>query len=378
MVRFAGHAYPWDVIGDPGFPGRVRDHGLEWVTLAAAYHSTRAATPLHPGHQLVDAHSAALYRPVRDTVWKGRLAPIPASWLPEQDPFGQSAQLLRRAGLRVTAWIVLTHNTRLGREFPELSVVNCFGERYPYALCPAHEEVREYAATLAAEALHEVEVDGVSIEACGQLGLTHLSHHEKTDDAWTADAQRALSVCCCTECRTGWRSHGLDPASVVAALRSAVRSSLAFDPAMSASLLAVRQLSADRLRAAVLERVREQAPHAEVTLHAQPDPWATGASPGLTPTAAADVDAVLVPAWPTTQASADAIAQTAAVTGGSATVDAYLTVLPPAGADAVVAHGKRLVAAGAQRLSLYHLGLAAAWRQPLFTQLIAALSGGAS
>jgi hypothetical protein len=376
-VRLAGHAYPWDVIGDPGFPGRVRDHGLEWVTLAAAYHSTRAATPLHPGHQLVDAHSAALYRPVRSSIWKGRrLAPIPATWLPEPDPFGQSARLLRRAGLRVTAWIVLTHNTRLGREVPDVSVVNCFGERYAYALCPAQEEVRDYAATLAAEALHEAPVDGVSLEACGQLGLTHLSHHEKTDDAWTAEAQRALSVCCCAACRSAWKSQGLDPVQVVAALRSAVRSGSWIDEEMSASLLAVRQAAADSLRAAVLQRVREEAPDAEITLHAQPDPWATGASPGLTPRAATDVDAVLVPAWPVAQSSAEAVARTSALLGESVNVDAYLTVLPPAGADAVVAHGQRLVAAGAQRLSLYHLGLAAAWRQPLFTQLVAALSGG--
>jgi hypothetical protein len=372
MVRLSGHAYPWDVLGDPAFADRVRDHGLAWVTLAAAYHSTRAATPLHPGHQLVDAHSAALYRPVRD-VW-GRLAPISASWLPESDPFARAARELRAKGLKVSAWIVLTHNTRLGREHPDLAVVNCFGESYPYALCPAYEEVRDYAATLAAEALREVEVDAVSLEACGQLGLTHLSHHEKTDDAWTPLAQRLLSVCCCPACRARWVTLGLDPAEVIARLRAAVRSDVDIPAETATVLLAVRHAAADQLRAAVLHAVRLEQPTAEVTLHGHPDPWATGASPGLTPTAAADVDAVLVPCWPVSQLSYDAVAAAAA----SARVDAYLTVLPPAGADAVVAHGQRLVAAGAQRLSLYHLGLAAAWRQPLFTQLVAAVSGGLS
>ncbi|MEV6969053.1 hypothetical protein AB0M47_28450 [Hamadaea sp. NPDC051192] len=371
-IRLSGHAYPWDCNGDPAFADRVRDHGLEWVTLAAAYHSTRAATPLHPGRQLVDAHSAALYRPVRD-VWR-RLRPIGASWLPEPDPFGQAARGLRRKGLKVSAWIVLTHNTRLGREHPDVSVVNCFGERYPYALCPAHEEVRDYAATLAAEALHDVEVDAVSLEACGQLGLVHLSQHEKTDDAWTPLAQRLLSVCCCAACRSAWSARGLDAIEVVAALRAAVRSGGDLTPETSALVLAARQQAADQLRAAVLQLVREKQPTAEVTLHGHPDPWATGASPGLTPTAAADVAAVLVPCWPVGPGSYDLVERAAAF--GS--VDAYLTVLPPAGADAVVAHGQRLVAAGADRISLYHLGLAAAWRQPLFTQLVAALSGGRS
>ena len=61
--RVAGHAYPWDVLGDGAFPGRVRDLGIGTVTLAASYHSTRAATPLHPRHQVVTAGHAALYRP---------------------------------------------------------------------------------------------------------------------------------------------------------------------------------------------------------------------------------------------------------------------------------------------------------------------------
>lgn len=63
-----GHAYPWDVLGDPSFPDRAAASGVSTVAIAAAYHSTRAATPLHPHHQLVDARYAALYRPVRDEV----------------------------------------------------------------------------------------------------------------------------------------------------------------------------------------------------------------------------------------------------------------------------------------------------------------------
>ena len=53
--RVAGHAYPWDVLDDPSFAGRARDLGVDTVTMAASYHSTRAATPLHPRHQVVAA-----------------------------------------------------------------------------------------------------------------------------------------------------------------------------------------------------------------------------------------------------------------------------------------------------------------------------------
>ncbi|GAA0798403.1 hypothetical protein [Spirilliplanes yamanashiensis] len=370
MVTASGHAYPWDVLGDPEFPGRVRRAGLGTVTLAATYHSTRAATPLHPHRQVVDARYAALYRPVRPEAWDGHLlTPAAPDWLAEPDPFGAAAGLLRAAGLKVTAWIVLTHSTRLGLAHPRVAVVNCFGESYPYALCPAHPEVRRYAATLAAEALRGAPVDAVSLEACGQLGVDHLGHHEKTAGAWTAEARRLLSVCCCAACRAAWRAAGADDEALVAALRRGARTAGA-PPFDDAVLLAVRQAHTDALRAEVLAAVRAAAPGVPVTLHASPDPWATGPSPGLTPSAADDVDALLVPAWPTGPETAELVA--AAAKHGRP-VDAYVTVLSDADGETLVAHARRLRDAGASRLSLYHLGLAPAWRQVLFGDVLDAV-----
>jgi len=89
-MRLTGHAYPWDVLGDPGFPARAE--GLDTVALAAAYHSTRAATPLHPKHQLVTAPYAALYRPVRAHVWRDRrLRPKEPTWTSTSDSWGRAA-----------------------------------------------------------------------------------------------------------------------------------------------------------------------------------------------------------------------------------------------------------------------------------------------
>jgi hypothetical protein len=346
-MRLTGHAYPWDVLGDPGFVARTE--GLETVALAAAYHSTRAATPLHPNHQLINASYAALYRPVRESVWRGRrLRPLAPTWMSTADSWGEAAAVVRGAGLRVSAWVVLTHNTRLGTSFPDVAVVNCFGDRYPYALCPSRAEVREYAATLAAEAAEGA--DEVSLEACGQLGLTHLSHHEKTDNAWTPTAARWLSVCCCDACQKGWSARGLDPSWVLSSLREAARTS--GDVPFADELLAVRQASTDLLRAQVMAGLS-----VPVTLHAHPDPWVTGASPGLTPTAGADVSALVVPAWPLDSVP---VVKAAVVTGRP--VDAYVTVLQAD--EGLEDYAQRLVEAGATGLAVYHLGLAPTWRQP--------------
>ncbi|HEX6356177.1 hypothetical protein [Actinophytocola sp.] len=358
-MRLTGHAYPWDVLGDPGFLARTE--GLATVALAAAYHSTRAATPLHPSHQLVEARYAALYRPVRESVWRRRrLRPGTPDWVSTPDSFGEAAAVLRAAGLEVSAWVVLTHNTRLGTEFPDVAVVNCFGDRYPYALCPSRPEVREYAATLAAEAAEGA--DAVSLEACGQLGLTHLSHHEKTDGAWTPTAQRWLSVCCCDACQQAWSARGLDPAWVLSTLREAVRTS--GDVPFADELLAVRHAATDLLRAEVLAGLS-----VPVTLHAHPDPWVTGASPGLTPTTGPDVSALVVPAWPLNSAP---VVEAAVATGRP--VDAYVTVLQ---ADEGLAdYVQRLTAVGATGLAIYHLGLAPSWRQTFVGEMVRAAGGG--
>jgi hypothetical protein len=360
----SGHAYPWDVLGDPAFADRAPKR----VTLAATYHSTRAATPLHPEHQIVDARWAALYRPIRPRAWKDHdLRPLAPDWVTSPDAFGDAADELRRAGHQVTAWIVLTHNTRLGTLRPDVAVVNCFGESYPYALCPAHAEVRDYAATLAAEAVRDVEIDGISLESCGQLGVAHLGHHEKTEGAWTPAAAVLLSICCCTACQAAWAAAGLVPAEIVAGLRAAVLDPEVTPPdAVLATILAVRHRHTDLLRAQVLAGL----PRVPITLHCQPDPWATGPSPGLTPTAEDDVDALLVPCWPLTPASADLVRQ-AATTG--LPVDAYVTVLSSASPAQLEEHVRRLHAAGASRFSLYHLGLAPSWRQDLFATLAAAV-----
>jgi hypothetical protein len=372
-VKFTAHAYPWDVIGDPGFVSRLAGHGIDRVSLAAAYHCVRAATPLHPRHQVVSADHAALYRPIRESAWRGQpLRPLAADWAGSADSFGEAAKTLRDNGISVTAWIVLSHNSRLGAQHPRWSVKNCFDEHYPYALCPSHEPVRRYCATLAAEAVHNAAVDEVSLEACGQLGIGHAGHHDKTDGAWTPAAARWLSVCCCEACRSQWRQRGADADAVTARLREAVHGEAAGAPSppppqLSDLLLSVRHSATDALRTGVLAALAAVAPGLPVTLHGHPDPWVTGPAPGLTAAATTAVDSVLVPAWPTGEATAEVVS--AAVAFGTP-VDAYLTVLAPSDPIELLPHARRLAAAGARGLNLYHLGLAPRWRQPHFSELV--------
>ena len=122
-------------------------------------------------------------------------------------------------------------------------------------------------------------------------------------------------------------------------------------------VLAARHFDADRLRREVLTAVRLEAPSARVTLHGHPDPWTTGPSPALTDSAADQVDAVLVSAWPGTADTVSVVERTRAKVGGGVAVGAYVSVLPPKKLDEIGDHVAAAVGAGADELHLYHLGL---------------------
>ncbi|MFC6085974.1 hypothetical protein [Sphaerisporangium aureirubrum] len=370
-MRVLVHAYPWDIIGDPLFTGRVQALGCDGVNLAAAYHTVRAATPWHPERAYLDARHAALYRPAREEAWSGRrLTPGPAPWMDDPDSFGTAATALAEAGVPVTAWVVLTHSSRLGEADPGVAVLNCFGQRYPWALCPSNAEVRGYAATLASESVRGLPLDGVLLEACGQLGADHGGHHDKTDGAYDARARRMLSVCCCPACTAGWAARGIDPERTVRDLRAAVRSrEHDLDPAVAAAVLAVRHEAADELRHEVVAALPGGL---RVTLHGTPDPWATGANPGLTPQVGKEVDAVVVPCWPPGQDSAERVRQTRGAVPEGVAVGAYVTVLPPLRPEEAVPHVRRLVEAGADEIHLYHAGLAGPSRHGLLGDAVRA------
>lgn len=368
-MKVVGYAYPWDVAS-PGFADRVRALGVDEVAVAVAYHSARAATPWSPDGTAVLARHAALYRPVRADVW-GTLRPAAPGWVSGPDSTGDAVRLLAAAGIPAAAWIVLTHSSVLGDAFPELAVRNCFDEVYPWALCPAQPAVREYAATLTAESLAGLDVASVILEACGPLGAVHQCQHEKTDGVWAPAVARLLSICCCPACADGWVAAGLDPVTVRAGLRAEVRRLLdtgdltvvadALPADLTDVLLRTRQRSVDALRTAVLDEIPDGT---RVVLHGALDPWVTGALPGLTPTAADDVDAVVLFGWAVGQGSVDTVAAARAQLPERVAVACYITAVAAAPVEDIASYVTELGKAGAAELHLYHLGLAGPGRWP--------------
>ncbi|MFF3505091.1 hypothetical protein [Streptomyces sp. NPDC003247] len=385
-MKASTFVYPWDVNGDPGAPDRIAALGVDQVTLAAAYHSTRALTPRHPRHRVVTAEHAAVLYPGDPGRWTGRaLRPYPAGdWAPG-DAYGEAADALARAGLEVHSWVVLAHNSRLGAEHPDTSVVNAYGDRYPWAPCIAQPATRAYLVDLAAEAAVRPGAAGTELESLGWYGFQHLHAHDKTGGVGLGDAGHYLmALCFCPACREGYGARGLDADELAAAVRAAleplwrgapegggtapsggaepgggwadVEKLLGEDTA--AATRAWRDDTARTLQEAAVAAVRTAAPEGfQVLLHADPVAYHVGANAGVDPAHILSVaDGVVVPC----AGGPGLLAPFAEQNREGAVIAANLTVVAGMGGSpgTLAADAARARELGATELRLYHAGLA--------------------
>ncbi|MFF8446474.1 hypothetical protein ACF06Q_02100 [Streptomyces leeuwenhoekii] len=372
-MKASAFVYPWDVNGDPEAPARLASLGVEQATLAAAYHSTRALTPRHPRHRIVTAEYAAVLYPPGGH-WEGRpLRPYEAGdWAPG-DAYGEAAAALAGAGLEVHTWVVLAHSSRLGAEHPETSVVNAYGDRYPWAPCIAQPATRAYLVDLAAEAAVRPGACGTELESLGWYGLAHLHAHDKTGGVGLGDAgQYLMSLCFCPACRDGYGGQGLDAGELAAAVRGALEPVWRGAPsdggwagvekllgeARANATRAWRDGTARTLQEAAVAAVRAAAPEGfQVLLHADPVSYHCGANAGVDPAHILSVaDGVVVPCT----SGPGLLEPFARQDVAGAVLAANLTVVSGMGGSpgtlaADLAEARRL---GAGELRLYHAGLA--------------------
>jgi hypothetical protein len=375
-MQTAAYLYPWDVVGDPAAPDLIAGLGLDHVVLAAVYHATRALTPRHPLHRVVTAPHTAAYYALDPYRWHGmELRPSPGLWTGVPDPFERATAALGTGGVPVHAWVVLNH-VDLPAAVPH-TVVNAYGDRYPWALCPAQDAVLEYATGIAADVASLPGIGAVELEACGWFGADHAGAHDKAGVAVLSFAERyLLSLCFCDACASAYARAGVE----LEPLRCKVRASL--EPAfvghvsglpadtdmadelaeidrllgadLAAAVAAVRQQIAEGYRSAVVGAVRQRRADLPVLLHANPRPHRSAAFTGVSAARAArSVDAFVVNCWfgvdnllSTVDAGVPVHASLLAVSGlGGGPTDLGARV-------------EAVLAAGSAGIRLYHAGMA--------------------
>ncbi|MFF1305549.1 hypothetical protein [Streptomyces sp. NPDC058307] len=371
-MKASTFVYPWDVNGDPRAADRIAALGVRQATLASAYHSTRALTPRHPRHRIVTAEHAAVLYPVDDR-WSGReLRPYAAGdWAPG-DAFGEAARALTDAGLEVHTWVVLAHNSRLGAEHPGTSVVNAYGDRYPWAPCIAQPATRAYLVDLAVEAALRPGAAGTELESLGWYGLQHLHAHDKTGGVPLGDAGMYLmALCFCGTCREGYGEQGVDAEELAAAVRTALEPLWQGAPddggwagvekllgsGTAAATRAWRDETARTLQESAVRAVRAAAPEGfQILLHADPVTYHVGANPGVDPGHILSVaDGVVVPC-----AGGPDLLTPFARARAAAVIAANFPVVSQMGGSpgTLAADAARARELGATEIRLYHAGLA--------------------
>ncbi len=374
--------YPWDVL-DEGVSDaldRVAELGLDGISLAVAYHAARTLSPRGPRRRIRFLEDGVVYfRPeVECYEAAAPLRPVPSLLCQPQDPLQRIAEAARERGLAVHAWVVLTHNSRLGRAHPQLTLENAFGDRYTYALCPAQPAVRAYAAALCGDLARRYPLASLELESAGYMGFDHESHHNKIGVRLDRLHRVCLSLCFCPACRERIAQAGADPEALARAVRVALEAYFESDGAEATEaedavwarlgeiLGETGRDALFRARQAVilemLQAIREATGDAvRLTLMASDSPLATGAVAGVRLQEAARwVDAVLLLdyAAPAEQLAA-AVRHWQATLGPSKTIGTGVNLLWPGATalDPLIARVRMLAAAGLDQLRYYNYGL---------------------
>ncbi|MBL9077992.1 MAG: hypothetical protein JNL08_10840 [Planctomycetes bacterium] len=216
QLTLYAHPFDLDALAGHGGLGRLRDLGFGEIALATAYHAGRWLMPWHPDGRVRFLEDGTVhFRPGPDY---GTLRPQPSALVDaaRPSPLERLCEAAPRHGLAVRAWTVGAHNSRLGRQHPELCVENACGDRYHYALCPAQPPVQEYLRALVEDLAAHEGLGAIEFEAFGWLGWKHSSHHDKSSFTPRGVLDYALSLCFCAACCDRLRSEDdrCDPAAI--------------------------------------------------------------------------------------------------------------------------------------------------------------------
>jgi hypothetical protein len=174
--------FAWD-LRDEGIEPVLEflaDAGVTSIFLASIYHAGWFLLPHNQRRKCyMPEDGAAFFHPTASLYEATPLKPKVAQIAAGTDWFAEVSRRLDRFGLRLTAFNLCNHSTRLGLQHPEHTVRNAFGDSYPNALCPASPAVRTYVRALAKDLASQYPLQSIYLEAPNYRGRRHGHHHER-------------------------------------------------------------------------------------------------------------------------------------------------------------------------------------------------------
>jgi hypothetical protein len=200
--------------------------GLDGITVACNYHHSRDVFPHNPRHRVIYFTGEHFFEPDRRRY--GRIQPV-VSPLAERDPLRVLVTRARQRGMAVRGWVNFLHNSRLGQRYPECTVANAFGDRYPNALCPANPDCRAYVRAFGSD-LGTYGLEAIRAESVGYMPFEHGYHHERCFVPLSPLARFLMGVCFCDHCIAAARTAGVDGEAVRKFVEAELGRALGGDP----------------------------------------------------------------------------------------------------------------------------------------------------
>lgn len=215
------YTYAWDIEdqGVGAFLDEVQAMGIRDVTLATAYHAGKFIRPhAKSGPRVIFPEDGVTYFEP-DMARYGEIRPLAHSQASTKAVVGE---LINDGRVRVHAWTVLLHNTRIGQAYPHYTVKNACGDSYVYSLCPMQDAVFDYAVHLCSDLASQYAFSSLVLETPGWLPYGHGYHHEFAQVATNPWLDNLLGTCFCDACQQAARRKGIQ----IDALQDRVKQSI--------------------------------------------------------------------------------------------------------------------------------------------------------
>jgi hypothetical protein len=162
----------------------LSDLGITHVVVASLYHAGYFLHPHDPRrkvHMLEDG--VAYFHPTDSFYTDSPIRPKVAELCKQTDWFDRICQRVSDAGMKVGAWTVCLHNTRIGLEHPQCTIQNVYGDSYPHALSPAHPDARAFVRAVVADLADTIEAFCAAVPALKDLA----SYYRRAESDFLAE-----------------------------------------------------------------------------------------------------------------------------------------------------------------------------------------------
>lgn len=213
MADVSVWTYPWDLhdIGIAETEARLTAAGANMISLAASYHAGRFVQPGNPRRRIYFPQDGTIYYRPDPACWQGaEIQPLQANIVDTEGDM--LAEMIRRrdeGGLKVSAWTVCLHNTRLGMAHPDHTLRTAHGDPSFYGLCPSSPAARAYVTTMVREIVETYAPDRIEIESPDFMAFSHGYHHEKDGLPLTPEDDFLLGICFCPHCLKAATAAGI-------------------------------------------------------------------------------------------------------------------------------------------------------------------------